>query len=152
METITENHNEAISRVVKSSPTAHTHRTFPHLRLTEHWEENGWKTVRASGSGSLPWDCVSVITEATPRKSHQRDCPSMSWTRTAPTRKDHNASSLHKELGQLRTAESRRDALPQERAHQLVAQCQADSSEMCPWVTLCIAVHLYIHVFICTGL
>ena len=74
--------------------------------------------------------CLLVTPEATPRKSPQHDCPSMSQTKTTkasmPKWMERRpwSHSLYKELKTLRNAESGRNSLPQGRAHQLVIQDQ----------------------------
>lgn len=45
-------------------------------------EDGDRKIARTWGIGSLMWDCLLIMSEATAMKYHQYDCLNMSWTRT----------------------------------------------------------------------
>lgn len=94
------------------------------LRLREHCLR--WKDiVRASRWGSLLWDFLLVMSQATPINSHQHECLDMSWTRE--TMKDMHANTdvgkprmpppYAKNYKKLWKAKRGRNRLPQWKAH-----------------------------------
>lgn len=76
-EAIRENHKQSICRVVEPSPSGKIYRTRLYPRLREHCRRGVRKTARvfAMELGLL------VTSEATATKSHQHDCPHVTWAR-----------------------------------------------------------------------
>lgn len=104
METTSEHHNQPKCRVVRPSPNWHIYNKTSTLRLRENYGGGDGKTVRARGSGSWLQDCASWNIRSYSHKLSPTWLPNQELNKDEAKlkcqtgwRKDHKASSLHKE-------------------------------------------------------
>lgn len=107
--------------------------------------------------------CLLEIPEATPMKSHQHDRLNMSWAGTTSIHMLTRMSEISlgfqpytKNYRKLRNAQSRKDSLPQGRAHQHMASSEnthisdMNVSYYAEWAVTFPCLPLYTSTFVCT--